>query len=249
MSAPETEPEAETAAGAAGRSWPRPWPALAVAIAGMAVTVVVIAWLPQLHLAVMTWPAWAVAVLDLVVLSAPLAAAVLVAVRVGGSRFAVATGLRGFSWIDLAAGIGVGLVARALVETLVPTVGGFGGGFGIESPDLVAAIVIAAAGAVLVTPLVEELFFRGLLQRALGDALAGAGRIAAGVVAVLVSTAAFTAMHLVSGGGAGLQAGILTGTIAVGLGCGILTLLTGRLAGAVIAHVVYNAIGVALLAW
>jgi hypothetical protein len=43
--------------------------------------------------------------------------------------------------------------------------------------------------------------------------------------------------------------GLLVGTVAVGLGCGVLTLLTGRLAGALIAHVAFNAIGVALLIW
>ena len=45
----------------------------------------------------------------------------------------------------------------------------------------------------------------------------------------------------------GVPIGLLVGTLAVGVGCGILTLVTGRLGAAIIAHVTYNAIGVGLL--
>ncbi|MFC8682680.1 CPBP family intramembrane glutamic endopeptidase [Microbacterium ureisolvens] len=203
---------------------------------------------PRLQMATAGWPQALARLTDLVVLSIPLLVAVFVAARVSGDRFATATGLRGFSWVDAAAGVGIGLIARALVELVAPTVGGIGGGLEVESAGVAGGIVVALAGAVLVTPLIEELFFRGLLQRALGDALAGAGRTVAGVVAVLVSTLAFVALHVVAAG-AQVPVGVIVGPLAVGLGCGILTLLTGRLAGAIVAHVVSNAIGVALLIW
>ncbi|WP_194409367.1 CPBP family intramembrane glutamic endopeptidase [Microbacterium cremeum] len=180
-------------------------------------------------------------------LSAPLIGAVLIAAWVSRARVAAATGLGGVTGVPLVAGIGVGLAARAVVEVLIPTRGGIGG-FGTDSAAGAAAVVIALAGAVLVSPLVEELFFRGLLQRAVGDVLAAAGPVAAGVTAVTVSTAAFTGLHVVAAGGAA-PAGLLAGTVLVGAGCGILTLLTGRLAAAITAHVVYNAVGVALLWW
>lgn len=67
----------------------------------------------------------------------------------------------------------------------------------------------------------------------------------AGVVALLVSTAAFAFVHVVAGG----SISVLVGAIAVCAGCGILVLLTGRLWAAIVAHVLFNAIGVALLVW
>jgi membrane protease YdiL (CAAX protease family) len=231
-----------------GRAWRHPWVALAVAAVGALLAAAVILWLPSVRFALSRWPAVVMALVDLVLLSTPLLGAVFVAVRVTQERFAAATGLRGFSWIDAVAGLGVGLIARALVELVAPTTGGLGGGLLADDSGLIAATMVALAGAVLVTPVIEELFFRGLLQRTLGDALAGAGRWIAGAVAVLFSTAIFTGLHVLAYG-ASVPLGLLLGTVAVGLGCGVLTLLTGRLAGAVIAHVAFNAIGVALLIW
>ena len=230
-----------------GRAWQHPWAAVAVAAVGALLVAAVILWLPSVHAALVGWPAVVVAIVDLALLSAPLLGAVIVAVRVSGDRFAAAVGLRGYSWIDLVAGLGIGLVARALVELVAPTYrGGLGASLSGGGPDAMAATIVTLAGAVLVTPLIEELFFRGLLQRALGDALAGAGWLVAGAVAVLVTTAIFTGLHALAAGPF-VPVGLLLGTVAVGLGCGVLTLLTGRLAGALIAHVAFNAIGVALL--
>ena len=230
------------------RAWQHPWAAFAVAAVGAILTAVVILWLPSLHGVLLGWPAVWVALVDLVLLSAPLLVAVVVAARVSGDRLAVAVGLRGFSWIDAVAGLGVGLAARGLVEVVAPTVSGLGGGLLGDASDVMAATIVALAGAVLVTPVVEELFFRGLLQRALGDALTDAGKWVAGVVAVLFATAIFAGLHALAAGEF-VPVGLLLGTLAVGLGCGFLTLLTGRLAGALIAHVVFNAIGAALLIW
>ncbi|MFE5407260.1 type II CAAX prenyl endopeptidase Rce1 family protein [Microbacterium sp. NPDC056569] len=226
------------------RAWRHPWAAVAVASVGALLVAVVILWVPSMHAALVRWPPVLVALVDLLLLSAPLIGAVVVAVRVSGDRFAAAVGLRGFSWTDVVAGLGVGLVARGLVELVAPTLGGVGW----DESGAMAAAIVALAGAVLVTPLIEECFFRGLLQRALGDALGGAGAAVAGTVAVLVSTAVFTGLHALAAGEF-VPVGLLLGTAVVGLGCGVLTLLTGRLAGALIAHVVFNAIGAALLVW
>ena len=230
------------------RAWRRPWAAVAIAAAGLAVTAAVVLLIPSAHIAMARWPGAVVALADLLLLSAPLLAAVIVAARVSGDRLAAATGLGRFLWTDLLAGAGVGLAARALVELVAPTAGGLGGGLDAATSDTGAAIVVTMAGAVLLTPYTEELFFRGLLQRALGDALARAGRIVAGAVAVLVATGAFVALHALAAGAA-MPLGLLLGTAAIGVGCGTLTLVTGRLGGAVVAHVLYNAIGVALLVW
>jgi membrane protease YdiL (CAAX protease family) len=230
------------------RAWRHPWVALAVAAVGALLAAAVILWLPSVRAVIWAWSLILVALVDLVLLSAPLLGAVIVAARVTQERLTVATGLRGFSWIDVVAGLGVGLVARALVELVAPSTGGLGGGLIPDDSSVMAAMIVTLAGAVLVTPVIEELFFRGLLQRSLGDALAGAGRWVAGPVAVLFSTALFAGLHALAVGPF-VPVGLLLGTVAVGLGCGVLTLLTGRLAGALTAHVVFNAVGAALLIW
>ena len=113
---------------------------------------------------------------------------------------------------------------------------------------MIAQTVVLVVGIVLVTPVVEELFFRGLMLRALDDALAAAGRAIAGTVAVVVSSAVFVLLHTLPSG-ENVSVGLIVATLGVGVGCGILTLVTGRLGGAIVAHVVFNAIGVALLIW
>lgn len=65
----------------------------------------------------------------------------------------------------------------------------------------------------------------------------------AAVLGVIVASAVFALMHVV---GAGPQA--LIGTFFFGLLAGTLTATTGRIGGAVVAHVVFNGIAV-LLMW
>ncbi len=182
-------------------------------------------------------------VLDFALTSAPLVAAVLVGAAVASRlTWLAATGVVPGRWTDIAIGVGAGLTVRALVELVVPA----GGSLSDPAGGGSLAFWIAAAGAVVVSPLVEELFFRGLLQRALGDALAGAGRLVAGVAAILVSTAAFTALHTVALP-QGVPVSLLVGTASVSLACGILTRATGRLGSAIVAHATFNLIGVWLL--
>ena len=198
---------------------------------------------PSLH----AWPQWTQRLTDLVVLSAPMLAAVLVAGRIAADGIGRATGIRPWRWIDPVLGVLAALVLRAIVELIQPTSGSLLGPLDVEStPDSVSGAVVLILGLVLVSPIVEELYFRGLLLRAMDDALRGTGRIAASLIALVVSTAAFTVLHVVPSG-ANVPVVLLAGTIAVGLGCGILTLVTGRLGAAIVAHVAFNAIGVALL--
>ena len=63
------------------------------------------------------------------------------------------------------------------------------------------------------------------------------------MLGVIVASAVFALMHVV---GAGPQA--LIGTFFFGLLAGTLTAATGRIGGAVVAHVVFNGIAV-LLMW
>ncbi|MDT0185716.1 CPBP family intramembrane metalloprotease [Microbacterium sp. ARD31] len=98
----------------------------------------------------------------------------------------------------------------------------------------------------LVGPVVEEFFFRTVILVAMYGLLRRtAGRAAAAVAAVLVSTASFILIHVVDGS---LPLGESLSVGAVGLVCATLVILTGRIWGAVFAHIVYNATALLLMA-
>ncbi|GAA5093746.1 hypothetical protein GCM10025760_24280 [Microbacterium yannicii] len=217
----------------------RPDIALVIALAGFAAS-----WAVLSVYGGITAAPWLQQTIDLVVISAPAVAAVFVAVVVAGRpgfwrRVLVVRGS------DLLLGLGVGLTARALVEVVSPTTGSLLAGFGGASLGGIAVLIV---GAAIVTPIVEELYFRGLIVPAVAEASAGAGRIVAAVTSVVVSTVAFVALHYIASNGAASWPALI-GPAAVSVGCGILFLLTGRLGGPIVAHVVFNAIGVALLIW
>lgn len=92
---------------------------------------------------------------------------------------------------------------------------------------------------VVVAPVLEEFFFRAVILVALYSALRKpVGRLTAGLVAVLVSTGMFVLLHAVGGTLSVDEALSLT---LIGLVCALLVTLTGRIWGAVLVHVVYNA--------
>ncbi|GAA5038084.1 CPBP family intramembrane glutamic endopeptidase [Microbacterium fluvii] len=213
------------------RLYERPRAALAVAAGGLVVTALLIG-------ALSSFVGLPGVIVDLAVTAVPLMATVVVGVIVGGGAFATALGLASWRWADALAGFGVALVVRAAVELTAPTTGAIGG-FGGD-----ATIVLALVSAAAVSPVVEEFFFRGFAQRAVGDAVGGARGQA---IAVLVGVVAFVGLHWVAAGS--LSVALLVATIGTGLGCGVLVAATGRLGGALVAHVVFNAIGVGLLVW
>jgi membrane protease YdiL (CAAX protease family) len=90
-----------------------------------------------------------------------------------------------------------------------------------------------AFAVAIVAPVIEELFFRGLLLRAL-ERRFGTGWAVAG------SSVAFGLAHF-----QGLQ---LPALVAVGLVFGILRVRTGRLGPGILAHAAFNAVAVAALA-
>jgi membrane protease YdiL (CAAX protease family) len=221
----------------------RPWAAVSIAVLTLAATGAFHAWFRPGG-ALGSLPPTAAVAVEILVGSALLAGATAVAVRVAARvGFTRATGLAPWRIADLVFGLGLGLAVRAVVELAAPTTGTVGGPLG--GGVVAGGVVLAAIAAVALSPLVEELFFRGLLQRALADGLRGVGRVLAAAVAITVTTAAFTLIHVVVAGGA--DAALLVGTFGVGVGCGILTVVTGRLGGAIVAHVTFNAIGVGLL--
>lgn len=229
------------------RDYRRPGLALLVAAIAFVLTAVLVLAYPSLRYAVAGWPQWLQSLADLVILSAPLVAGVFVAARLAADGFGRAVGIRRWRWTDAVLGLLAGVVVRALVELVEPTTGSLLGPFVSEyTPEVVASMVVVVAGAVLITPVIEELFFRGLVLRALVDLLGGPGSILGSIVALLASATAFSLLHVLPWGGS-VPLGLLVGTLGVGVACGILTLITRRLGGAIIAHIVFNATGIALL--
>jgi membrane protease YdiL (CAAX protease family) len=249
-----TKTPGESSGSSSFPAYARPAAALLVAAVGFVVAALMVAVYPG-ALSLFGMRGWAASVVDTIVISAPLVIAVIVAVRVAGSavaggagKFGASTGIRPLVLLDLVFGLLVGLVARALVEVVAPTTGSLTGPLG--DGTITAAIVVTLITVVLVSPVVEELFFRGVALRALRDML-GPGALSA-VIAIALTTVAFVALHLLPSllaGVTGVSTALILGTVAVGIGCGTLTWITGRLGAALAAHVVFNGVGAALLLW
>ncbi|PTT19093.1 CPBP family intramembrane metalloprotease, partial [Microbacterium sp. HMWF026] len=102
------------------------------------------------------------------------------------------------------------------------------------------------AAGTLVTPIVEELFFRGVvLVSAMLLLRPIAGARAAAVAAIAVSATLFVVAHALAAPQSGAD---LLSLALLGLVAGVVTAATGRLGPAVVIHLVYNATGFALLA-
>ena len=170
---------------------------------------------------------------------------VLAARRKGSGRVADDFGLRA-RWSDVGLGLGAAVGAQVLLIPLIalvlspllgqPEVSGPVQDLVDEArgPAFLALVLTAAVGA----PVVEELFFRGLLLRSLehrfgtGWAVAGSSVLfglahpndlsAAGMALVMISLAALAAV------------------------LGLLVVRTGRLGAAIVAHAAFNAINLAV---
>lgn len=149
------------------------------------------------------------------------------------------TGLLRFRLIDLLWGVGIGLILRLIAggvagaNSLTFPVTPAGGD--VFSTDLWGSFVLPAG---FIGPLVEEMFFRGVLLVVLYQLLRRAvGSLAAAISALLFTTAAFLMLHALF---SSVASGDDVQLVLVGLTCGSLVLLTGRLWPAVLAHMVYN---------
>lgn len=148
-----------------------------------------------------------------------------------------------------------GVVLGALLRTTQGWLEGIGG-TPAEWPGLVqvdgslplSTLLLDVVAPIVVAPVVEELFFRGVLLVALYTVLRRPfGKVTAGLAAALASTALFVLVHGISA--AGDVSGVVSLSL-LGMVCALLVLLTGRIWGAVLVHAVYNAsyVGLALLA-
>lgn len=174
----------------------------------------------------------------------PFVVLVLVAVyRHGSGSLVRDLGLR-FRPIDLLWGLAIGMLARVLASLIeIAGFGRMGGGavsFGVTVYDgwwLFGAVL----APVLLAPFLEEVFFRGLVLRAVAGNVAGSRAVSLGI-AIAVSGLVFALVHVV-------QATTVTetwvaglGTLVFGLAAAAVAAVTGRLGGAIIAHVTFNAL-------
>lgn len=234
------EPEA-----ARERPWLRPGLGLGVALGFYVAAVVVSLVWPPVFPGRGAWPLWAQALIDVIGLLAVLAAGAVVVARVAGHGLRRALGIR-FSASDVALGLFVALLARAVVELVTPTTGSLVPVFAETGADRVATAAVVTVGAVLLAPVAEELFFRGAVQRLIHQLGRPAlGNVAAGITAIGVTTMLFVLLHAVPYGTA-VPVAMLLPPLLIGVGAGALVAATGRLGGALIAHILFNAAGVVL---
>lgn len=142
--------------------------------------------------------------------------------------------------IDLLWGAAAGLLLRIIVSSLeVLSYGGLpataGNAVPLATADEVVYVVVALLSVVLIAPVIEETFFRGLVLPSLIGLLRG-GRW----IAVAISASLFAILHLLAVTTVAQAIVVGLGTLLVGLGAGSLAVLTGRLGPAIVAHVVFN---------
>ncbi|MEJ1156009.1 type II CAAX endopeptidase family protein [Microbacterium marmarense] len=151
-------------------------------------------------------------------------------------------GLLRFRAVDLLYAVVLGVALRVVAGWIEVGLGGSGafpryttldGSLGSQW------LVTDLLGPVLVAPLLEEFFFRAVLLVSVYTVLRRpVGRVAAGVTAVIVSSAVFMLVHAFT---AQLGTSLILSIELVGLVCSLLVMLTGRIWGAVLVHLVFNA--------
>jgi uncharacterized protein len=165
-----------------------------------------------------------------------------------------------FRPVDLAIGLGLGVgyrVVSILISAVTTLVQGRNGPgnldtitHGVNGFWLVLDLVLAVS---IIAPVVEELFFRGLLIRSVLSTLQrrrpDADPLVVGrrrTVTVLVSALLFLSLHLQELNDAYSVLPLGLTLFMVGAVNALITLRTGRIGAAVVAHVVFNGIGVAV---
>lgn len=156
-----------------------------------------------------------------------------------------------FRWIDLLWGGAIGIFARSVASIISLAIYG---ATGLSGQPLIGGIdgwfVFAALLApVVIAPVIEELFFRGLLQgaieRRVGSSLSRGLTIA---VAVGATSVVFMVVHLIGVTSPSDMIVLGVPLVLFAVGAGIARAYTGRIGAAVVAHVVFNGVA-AVLMW
>lgn len=146
-------------------------------------------------------------------------------------------GLLRFRPIDLVWGAGVGLALR-ITQGIVSDANNSPFPSSSSTVDMSSLDDFNVLAAGLVGPVIEELLFRAVLVVTIFAMLRrSVGPVAAAVTATLASAGSFVCLHV-----AFAPLTLIDGLqlFLVGVACSLLVLLTGRVWGAVLAHVFYN---------
>ncbi|MBF4633032.1 CPBP family intramembrane metalloprotease [Agreia pratensis] len=175
----------------------------------------------------------------------PLIVAIVIAsVRGGHTKPRTRLGLR-ITWLDVFLGLGAGLLLRAVAGLIETALTGRMIGLGVTFGDPVYDgwwLFGTVLAPVLIAPIIEETFFRGLLQRSTSRFLSlRTGRRTSAGLAIALSASTFTLLHLMEA--ANPTAAVILGisTFILGLAAATLTASTGRIGAALVTHIVFNA--------
>ncbi len=226
-------------------AWARPWLGLGMAaVFYVAAGFAALAW-PQLTSGLGLWPFWARSLVDVSGLLLIFAVGAFVVARMAGPAVRRALGIH-IRPIDLALGVFVALIARSVVELVSPTTGNLAPAFAETEFDRIATVLVLAVGSAVLAPIIEELFFRGAVQRLVHQlGLPTLGTVVAGFIAIVGTTVLFVLLHALPHGAA-VPVTVLLPPLLMGVGAGVLVAITGRLGGALVAHVLFNTAGVVL---
>lgn len=183
-------------------------------------------------------------ILSYAVVWIPLLGACLFACFVTGTRSLRSDyGLR-VTALDVLFGLGAGLLLRAFASIVEIAFYGRMSGLGVQFGDIVYDgwwVFGTLLAPILLAPFIEELFFRGLVQRTarrVSERVLPAG--IAVFVSIIVSAALFAVLHLTESTNATAAAVLGISTLALGLTSALIAALTGRIGGSIIAHMTFN---------
>jgi membrane protease YdiL (CAAX protease family) len=183
-------------------------------------------------------------VLSYAVVWVPLLGACLFACFVTGTRSLRADyGLR-VTALDVLFGLGAGLLLRAFASVIEIAFYGRMSGLGVQFGDIVYDgwwVFGTLLAPILLAPFIEELFFRGLVQRTarrVSERVMPAGLSV--VVSIIASATLFAVLHLTESTNATAAAVLGISTFALGLTSALIAALTGRIGGSIIAHMTFN---------
>lgn len=149
--------------------------------------------------------------------------------------------------VDVLYGVGFGLALRVMQGWLAVAAGDDGAfpSYSSVHQSVGNLWLLADVGSfLLLSPIIEELFFRGvLLVTTYSVVRRMAGRVPAMLAALTLSTAAFAAAHAWT---TGISWEAWATPVIVGLVSAALVFTTGRIWGAVMLHFIFNAVFVAL---
>lgn len=139
-------------------------------------------------------------------------------------------------WIGVVVGL-IGLVAATAVQLALSPfehLTGTNTNFIEEQSKTLFGAIVVVVSTLIGAPIVEELFFRGLVQRALARL---------GMLAVVIQALVFGLIHVTPEEGLG-NVGIVLGVGTFGLVLGLAVRRYGRLGPAIVGHTVFNAAAV-----